>query len=264
MYSSSAPDELTRWEVITTLLVSWWCTGCSLAIIFVRVIGRYLRTQVLFPEDWIMLASVIPLLIRMGLVHLVLIYGTNNVIDTNLSDIQIRQREIGSELVLGARIFYSLFIWTAKYTITEFLTRLTAQTWRRSFQLMLNFICLFLVATFAAVAISTLAECQPFPQLLAGQSNARTQMPAGICAPGGHGCLRCRNRYAACRFPNSYHRCFDDVYLSKISSHSPLRLIPHFCCNYLLSCTGSDSMSGKPTIPLSIFLSRNRSRHGNL
>ncbi|EGC43608.1 conserved hypothetical protein [Histoplasma capsulatum var. duboisii H88] len=162
MYSSSAPDELTRWDVIPTLLVSWWCTGCSLAIIFVRVIGRYLRTQVLFPEDWIMLASVIPLLIRMGLVHLVLIYGTNNVIATNLSDIQIRQREIGSGLVLGARIFYSLFIWTAKYTITEFLTRLTAQTWRRSFQLMLNFIRLFLVATFAAVAISTLAECQPF------------------------------------------------------------------------------------------------------
>ncbi|KAG5299115.1 integral membrane protein, putative [Histoplasma capsulatum G186AR] len=162
MYSSSAPDELTRWDVIPTLLVSWWCTGCSLAIIFVRVIGRYLRTQVLFPEDWIMLASVIPLLIRMGLVHLVLIYGTNNVIATNLSDIQIRQREIGSGLVLGARIFYSLFIWTAKYTITEFLTRLTAQTWRRSFQLMLNFIRLFLVATFAVVAISTLAECQPF------------------------------------------------------------------------------------------------------
>ncbi|PGH37070.1 hypothetical protein GX50_00053 [[Emmonsia] crescens] len=162
MYSSNPPDALTRWDVIPTLLVSWWCTGFALAIIFVRVLGRYIRTQVLFPEDWVMLISVIPLLIRMGLVHLVLIYGTNNIISANLSDIQIRRREIGSGLVLGARIFYALFIWTAKFTIAEFLTRLTAQTWRRSFQLMLNFIRFFLVVTFVAVVISTLTECQPF------------------------------------------------------------------------------------------------------
>ncbi|KKZ64288.1 hypothetical protein EMCG_09720 [[Emmonsia] crescens] len=162
MYSSNPPDALTRWDVIPTLLVSWWCTGFSLAIIFVRVLGRYIRTQVLFPEDWVMLISVIPLLIRMGLVHLVLIYGTNNIISANLSDIQIRRREIGSGLVLGARIFYALFIWAAKFTIAEFLTRLTAQTWRRSFQLMLNFIRFFLVVTFVAVVISTLTECQPF------------------------------------------------------------------------------------------------------
>ncbi|OJD20075.1 hypothetical protein ACJ73_08593 [Blastomyces percursus] len=137
MYSSNAPDELTRWDVMPTLLI-------------------------LFPEDWVILISVIPLLIRMGLVHLVLLYGTNNMITTDISDIQLRRREIGSGLVLGARIFYALFIWTAKYTIAEFLTRLTAQTWRRSFQLMLNFIRFFLVVTFAAVVISTLAECQPF------------------------------------------------------------------------------------------------------
>ncbi|OAX82177.1 hypothetical protein ACJ72_03473 [Emergomyces africanus] len=163
MYSSNSPETLTRWDVMPTLLVSWWCTGFALAIIFVRVLGRYIRAQVLFPEDWIMLISVIPLFIRMGLVHLVLIYGTNNIVSTaNLLDIQIRQREIGSGLVLAARIFYTLFIWTAKFTITEFLARLTAPTWRRSFQLMLNFIRLFLAVTFCAVVISTLMECQPF------------------------------------------------------------------------------------------------------
>ncbi|EEQ84180.1 hypothetical protein, variant [Blastomyces dermatitidis ER-3] len=179
MYSSNAPDELTRWDVIPTLLVSWWCTGFSLAIIFVRILGRYIRTQVLFPEDWVMLISVIPLLIRMGLVHLVLLYGTNNMIAANISDIQLRRREIGSGLVLGARIFYALFIWTAKYTIAEFLTRLTAQTWRRSFQLMLNFIRFFLVVTFAAVVISTLAECQPFQDYW-----QVSPMPAPECRQG--------------------------------------------------------------------------------
>ncbi|OJD18946.1 hypothetical protein AJ78_01058 [Emergomyces pasteurianus Ep9510] len=162
MYSSNSPEALTRWDVIPTLLVSWWCTGFSLAIIFVRVLGRYIRAQVLFPEDWVMLISVIPLLTRMSLVHLVLIYGTNNIVSTDLSDIQIRQREIGSGLVLAARIFYTLFIWNAKFTITEFLARLTTPTWRRSFQLMLNFIRLFLAVTFFAVVMSTLLECQPF------------------------------------------------------------------------------------------------------
>lgn len=55
-----------------------------------------------------MALSIIPLLIRMGLVHVVLIYGTNNVITTGLTDDQIWKRSIGARLVLGSRIFYAL------------------------------------------------------------------------------------------------------------------------------------------------------------
>ncbi|KAF3491237.1 uncharacterized protein GIQ15_00754 [Arthroderma uncinatum] len=161
---SHPPSPQTRAQVNPTLLVSWWATGFSLAIILVRVCGRYIRTERLFPEDWVMALSIIPLLIRMGFAHVVLIFGTNNASqryhEFTLDD--IHRREIGSRMVLGARIFYAVFIWTAKFTIAEFLGRITAQIWRRSFQYVLQIIRFFLAVTFIAVVITTLTECQPF------------------------------------------------------------------------------------------------------
>ena len=55
-----------------------------------------------------------------------------------------------------------LSIWIAKFTITEFLKRLTSHVWKSSYEWGLRFIRWFLVITFAGVVIATLAECQPF------------------------------------------------------------------------------------------------------
>ena len=55
-----------------------------------------------------MMASVIPLLIRMAFVHVVLLWGTNNTKTAGLAMEEIRHREIGSKLVLAARIFYAI------------------------------------------------------------------------------------------------------------------------------------------------------------
>ena len=91
-----------------SLLVSWWCTIFALVIIIVRLCGRWIRTEKLFLEDKIMALSIIPLMARMGCVHVVLKWGTNNALLTDdLSDVQIWHREIGSKLVLPARIFYA-------------------------------------------------------------------------------------------------------------------------------------------------------------
>ncbi|KAL8942568.1 MAG: hypothetical protein Q9211_001334 [Gyalolechia sp. 1 TL-2023] len=141
-----------------TLLVSWWCTGFALAIILVRICGRYIRTERLFGEDKVMAFSLIPLLGRMALVHLVLIWGTNNARTDGLAPTDIHYREIGSRLVLASRII----LWTAKFTVSEFLKRLTSQVWRRKYELCLRFIRWFLAVTFIAVVIATLVECQPF------------------------------------------------------------------------------------------------------
>lgn len=43
----------------------------------------------------------------MALVHVVLLYGTNNTQTDGLSAEAIRKREIGSKLVLASRIFYA-------------------------------------------------------------------------------------------------------------------------------------------------------------
>ena len=52
--------------------------------------------------------GVFPLLIRMILVHFVLILGTNNTTITGLTEKEISNRELGSKLVLAARIFYAI------------------------------------------------------------------------------------------------------------------------------------------------------------
>lgn len=145
-----------------TLLVSWWATGFAIVTILVRVTGRFVRTEKLFREDKIMFYSIIPLLIRMGLIHVVLIWGTNNTVTTGLDATDIRHREIGSKLVLAARVFYAAFIWIAKYSLIEFLKRLISRSWHKSYSIAMRAIDVFLLLTFLAVVISTLTECRPF------------------------------------------------------------------------------------------------------
>lgn len=102
------PDPRSRLDNNPTLLVSWWATGFSLVFILVRVCGRYVRVERFFPEDLIMMASVVPLLIRMAFVHVILLYGTNNTKTAGLSPSDIHHRVIGSKLVLAARIFFAI------------------------------------------------------------------------------------------------------------------------------------------------------------
>jgi hypothetical protein len=106
--SDIPPDPETKLQNNPTLLVSWWSTGFSLVIILIRICGRYIRSEELFTEDRVMLVSIVPLLIRMGFVHVILIWGTNNTKTAGLSDLEIQRREIGSRLVLASRIFYAL------------------------------------------------------------------------------------------------------------------------------------------------------------
>jgi hypothetical protein len=71
-------------------------------------------------------------------------------------------------------------LWVLKYAILEFFRRLNVN-WRRTYDLALMFIRALLIATFIAVVISDLAECQPF-------SHYWQVLPD----PGG----RCRQGYA--------------------------------------------------------------------
>ncbi|KAJ4397899.1 hypothetical protein N0V91_010590 [Didymella pomorum] len=163
IYNESPPERRTRATNNPTLLYSWWCTIFSLVIIGFRLSGRLIRNERLFREDKIMAWSIIPLIARMSVVHVVLIWGTNNVNVSALNDpVKIRHREIGSQLVLVARIFYAMFIWMAKYTVSEFLKRLTSRFWKKGYEWGLRTIRVFLAVTFVAVVIATLAECQPF------------------------------------------------------------------------------------------------------
>ena len=109
-FFSSPPPPQTAKQNHPTLLVSWWCTGFAVTIILVRLAGRYVRTERLFREDKIMALSLIPLLTRMGLVHLVLLWGTNNTTTEGLTARDVHYREIGSRLVLASRVMYAMLL----------------------------------------------------------------------------------------------------------------------------------------------------------
>jgi hypothetical protein len=162
LYKSEPPNLQDKAAMNPTLLVSWWCTGFALAAILIRVSGRYVRTEKLFREDWIMFGNILPLLTRMALVHVILIWGTNNTKTAGLTPVDIHHRSIGSQLVLASRVFYALFIWMAKWSILEFLKRLVGAFWHASYEIGLQIIRYFLLATLIAVLISDLAECRPF------------------------------------------------------------------------------------------------------
>ena len=53
-------------------------------------------------------------------------------------------------------------IWTAKYTVLQFLRRITSSVWTRTYERALRAIRWFLALAFLAVVIVTLAECHPF------------------------------------------------------------------------------------------------------
>lgn len=108
IYNHVPPSPRTALQNNPTLLVCWWCTAASLVIIGIRIFGRYRRTNRFFTEDKVMMVAVVPLVARMTLVHLMLIWGTNNTKTEGLSEADIRDREIGSRLVLAARIFYAV------------------------------------------------------------------------------------------------------------------------------------------------------------
>ncbi|KAF1967069.1 hypothetical protein BU23DRAFT_302834 [Bimuria novae-zelandiae CBS 107.79] len=165
LYNDAPPERRTRIANNPTLLYSWWCTIFCAVIICTRLTGRYIRNERLFREDKIMAGSLLPLVARMALIHVVLIWGTNNADTSALSDpLKIHHREIGAKLVIAGRIFYTMFIWMAKFTVSEFLKRMTERFWKKGYEFGLRCIRIFLVVTFFAVLVATLAECHPFEQ----------------------------------------------------------------------------------------------------
>lgn len=178
------------------LLVSWWLTLFCTAVIILRVIGRYVRMEKLFLEDKIAALALIPMYLRIACVHVVLVYGTNNVQLVNeeglhLSQQSLDRRVVGSKLVLATRFFYfttlvSLFpfflsipnfhskdwswkltvlttnrLWTLKTITLLFFNRLVGTAGKSKYNLTLRFLQITIGCTFLACFISNLSECFP-------------------------------------------------------------------------------------------------------
>ncbi|KAJ4289325.1 hypothetical protein N0V88_007076 [Collariella sp. IMI 366227] len=165
LYSSPPPARPFS-DTKPILLTSWWITVFCAAVIVIRLLGRFVRVERLFREDIFAAAALIPLFMRMGFVHPILVSGTNNVSvgEVPLSDDEIHHRSVASRLVLVTRILYPAILWLLKVVTLEFFGRLVGITGTKSYTILLHCIRATLAITFLAVIIADLAECHPLTQ----------------------------------------------------------------------------------------------------
>ncbi|KAK2603609.1 hypothetical protein QQS21_004190 [Conoideocrella luteorostrata] len=165
LYSEPPPAKSLS-DTKPTLLVAWWITIFCTCLTLLRLAGRYIRIEKLFLEDKIAAASLLPLYLRIACVHVVLLYGTNNVqLDQgNVAAEELSRRATASRVVLAGRIFYAATLWTLKLTTLEFMNRLAGASMKKIYLRLITFLRYALGATFLAVIVSDLAECRPLPK----------------------------------------------------------------------------------------------------
>ncbi|KAI0159591.1 GPCR protein, PTH11-type [Xylariaceae sp. FL1272] len=160
---SPPPPLHTFYQDKPTLLVCWWMTLFCATVILLRVTGRFIRSEKLFKEDRTVLYALVPLFARMGLVHLVLLWGTNNArFDRPLSEKERMHKAVASGLVIATRMLYAATLWILKLAVLDFFKRLTSTFWKRSHEVTLKIIRVALGLTFFAILAADLTECRPF------------------------------------------------------------------------------------------------------
>lgn len=110
LYSAEAPPARPFSDDKPTVLVAWWIAGLCAVVVAFRLMGRWIRVEKFFVEDKIAAGFLLPLAIRTAVAHVVLVYGTNNVLiedPVQFSDAELHRRALGSGLVLLGRIFHA-------------------------------------------------------------------------------------------------------------------------------------------------------------
>lgn len=96
----------------STLILHWVFTWVAIGLIVMRLLMRKIKGLPFVLGDYFSMGAILCALARLGLVHVILIWGTNNMPldfrethDFTLEE--IRRREIASKCVLVNRVFYN-------------------------------------------------------------------------------------------------------------------------------------------------------------
>ncbi|KAL7918217.1 hypothetical protein ACQKWADRAFT_304811 [Trichoderma austrokoningii] len=148
-----------------TLLIHWLFTWLALLVMAIRLWGRKYVRQPFNRGDYLTMAAAACALIRLGMIHVVLIWGTNNMTaaqraNHHFTPTEIYQREIGSKLTITNRFFYNSYLWLQKLVLLDLYRRLIQDLPYEKW-LIRAYLALFFV-TYATVQILTFVECKPF------------------------------------------------------------------------------------------------------
>jgi hypothetical protein len=98
-------------DSLQTLIIMWVFTWVAMAIMVLRLALRKVRRQAFDISDYLTMVAMFCLLMRNGAIHVVLVWGTNNMSAAlragKFSEEEIYQRTVGSKLTLVNRVFYN-------------------------------------------------------------------------------------------------------------------------------------------------------------
>jgi hypothetical protein len=99
-------------DMQVTIVITWLFTWLGEALMALRLIMRKARKQRFDVSDYFTIAAMAFLIMRLAMVHVVLIWGTNNISaayrDSHVfTDLEILHRQIGSKLTLAVRAVYN-------------------------------------------------------------------------------------------------------------------------------------------------------------
>ncbi|KAK6211510.1 hypothetical protein QIS74_10774 [Colletotrichum tabaci] len=148
-----------------TLLLHWLFSFLALFIMVARLVWRKVAKQDLNLGDWFTVAAIVCALTRVGLIHVVLTWGTNNVSaayrkNHTFTDEEIYRREIGSKLSIVNRVFYNSYLWLQKLVLLDVYRRLLLNL--RFEKVTIWSFCAIFFGTYVACQVTTFSECDPF------------------------------------------------------------------------------------------------------
>ncbi|KAL6870504.1 PTH11-type GPCR protein [Trichoderma novae-zelandiae] len=149
----------------STLIIHWLFSWLALLIMGVRLWGRKHVRQDFNTGDYLTMAACACALIRLGMIHVVLTWGTSNMSaaerqDHHFTPYEIYQREIGSKLSIANRVFYNSYLWLQKLVLLDLYRRLIRDMPYEKW-LIRTYLLIFF-ATYTIVQVFTFSECKPF------------------------------------------------------------------------------------------------------
>ncbi|KAE8163811.1 hypothetical protein BDV40DRAFT_287507 [Aspergillus tamarii] len=148
-----------------TLVSLWVLTWCAVGLISIRLVMRKIRGKAFVLGDYLSLCAILCALIRLALVHVIIIWGTNNMspgfrYSHHFTPEEIYRRETASKFTLVNRVFYNTYLWLQKFILLDTYRHLLRNlSWER---ITLGTYVSIFAATYVTVQIVTFTECDPF------------------------------------------------------------------------------------------------------
>ncbi|KAF2765926.1 hypothetical protein EJ03DRAFT_195191 [Teratosphaeria nubilosa] len=150
--------------VDSTLIILWIFSWLAVTVMLARLVWRYQQMRSWNAGDYLTLSALVCVFVRLGMIHIVLTYGTNNMTAAyrathHFTSQDISKRVIGSKLAVANRFFYNTYLWLQKLVLLDLYRRLYLNLrWERGiYQIFL----VFFAVTYFGTQISNISECRP-------------------------------------------------------------------------------------------------------